>query len=277
MKMLTLRYRPWVVYAACSLAALSILTSNLRGGFLANYVESSLMTVLSPMNIALDWCIESSISFFHHYIMLVDLREENEKLIDELENSHRQEVLLEEYSILTNRYRELLGFTETFHHQTLMADVVQKHLDSWNTVFTINAGSYHGIHPAMGVINKKGVIGQVTLTAPLTSKVISIMNPQCGVAAIMQQSRISGIVTGSGQGDCIMKYASHFDRIVLGETVLTSGFDDVFEKNIPIGQVSRIEKIPGEIFQRIQIIPFVDFSEVENVILILPRNPESSE
>lgn len=277
MKMLTLRYRPWVVYAAASLVALSILTSNLRGGFLASYVESGLMTIIAPIHSVFDWSIERITALYYRYLMLVDLRKENEKLIEELGEAHRQKIILEEYSMLSQHYRELLGFTEKIQRKTMMADVIHKHLESWNTVFTINAGYLHGIRPSTGVINEKGVVGQVTLTAPLVSKVISILHPQCGVAVILQKSRVSGIVTGSGQGDCFMKYASHFDRIVLGETVLTSGFDDVFEKNIPVGQVSKIEKIPGEIFQRIQIIPFIDFTEVEKVILILPQNTESAE
>jgi rod shape-determining protein MreC len=272
MKWLTAQYRPWVVYAGSTLTALAIFTSNLRGGFLAQQIEAGLILILSPVLSTVDTVTDVSEQLWNEYIDLRNLKQENLKLMDELREAKSDRDRLTESEITSERYKQLLNLSEQFGTNTIASEVIQRSGNTWNSILLVNSGSVHGVSPFMGVISEKGVVGQVVRVTPYISKVITLLHPQCGVAVLMQKSRISGVIAGNGQGSCTLKFASHFDRVILGDTVVTSGFDAVFEKGIPVGRVTRVEKVPGEIFQRIEIMPFVEFSSVESVLLMIQQN-----
>jgi rod shape-determining protein MreC len=275
MRFITSPYRPWVVYAGCSLAALAIFTSNLRGGEVARRIESVVLSIMSPFYSSIDWTADTVSNVWTHYIYLIDVQEENLRITEELSRSQAELTNIREHLAASDRYQHLLKQPFETERKRLLAKVVRRGKQTWNSVLIIGAGKLDGVQPFMGVTSLSGVVGQAVRIAPRISKVITLLHPQSGIAVILQKSRISGIVTGSGTGTCAMKFASRFDRIILGETVLTSGLDGAFPKGVPVGQVSRIERHPGEIFQTIEITPFVDLATVEEVVLFLPDSIEN--
>ena len=274
MKLISKQYRPWLIYAGCTLSAVALFTSNLRGGFASQKIESTLLFCMTPFFQTTHWVEEHAKSAWLRYLYLIDLKDENMKLKMELEDARSRLYSLEESAIANERYRELLQFSRRLPRGKIMGDVIRKGNGSWDTILIVSAGQLEGVQSYMGAATADGVVGQVVRTAPRSSKIITFLHPQSGIAAQLQKSRIAGIVTGTGHGTCIFKFASRFRRIVLGETVVTSGLDSVFPEGLPIGQVSKIEKFPGEIFQQVEIIPFVDLSRVEEVVLFFPEVQE---
>jgi len=269
MRLVSDRYRPWVVYSGCTLIALAILTSNLKGGASAQNIESFLLILLTPLHYSMDWSLDNVSAVWNHYIYLKGLKEENLKLKYELDAMRMERTRLIDSSVALERYKQLLGFSRQFPHRKINANVVKKTNKSWNSTLLIDTGSLLGVKPAMGVATVDGVFGQVVRVGPHISKVLSLLHPNTGIAAVFQKSRVQGIVSGTARGTCVVNFVSRFDRIILGEAVLTSGLDGAFPKNVPIGQVAKIEKTPSEIFQRIEIIPFVDVTSVEEVTVFL--------
>ncbi|MBN1355156.1 rod shape-determining protein MreC [bacterium] len=271
MRFFATQYRPWVIYAACSLAALSIFTSNLRGGEAARVIESIILSFMTPLYTSVDWVADYAVAVWTEYFYLVDLRRENTFLNNKLVELEIENIQLQEKLDEIRRLRMIFDMPEGTVHRRLPAGVVRRAQQTWNTVLIVNVGSLDGIRPYMGIASSNGVVGQVVRVAPRASKSITVLHPKAGISVILQKSRISGIVSGSGSGSCILKFISRFDRVVLGESVLTSGLDGAFPKGLPVGQVCRIERNPGEIFQKIEIMPFVDLATLENVVLYLPE------
>ncbi len=69
----------------------------------------------------------------------------------------------------------------------------------------------------------------------------------------------------------IINYAQH------KETVVSSGLGGIFPKGLLIGTVSKVVKHDYGLFQDIQITPSVDFSKLEEVLIIRRDDPETEE
>ncbi|MBN1550230.1 rod shape-determining protein MreC [bacterium] len=278
MRLISERYRPWLIYTACSLCSLAFFTSNLRGGIVAEKIESGILSVMSPFYLCMDWGLDNISFYWSHYVFLVNVQHENQKLKKDLAQLQAEQMILLERIQLAERYLTLVQLPSSVTHEKIVADVVHRGSHTWDSILIINKGQNDGVQKYMGVSGQDGVIGQIARVSPNLSKVVTLIHPQSGIAALLQKSRVSGIVNGSGDGKCILKFASRFDRVILGETVITSGLDDAFPKGLPIGQVIRIDRQPGDIFQTVEILPFSDMSVIEEVVIYKPlRNGEFDE
>lgn len=57
-----------------------------------------------------------------------------------------------------------------------------------------------------------------------------------------------------------------------GDIVLTSGYGNFYPKNIRIGQVVDIEEDKGKIMKNAIIEPYVDFSKLEELLIVIPKD-----
>ena len=59
---------------------------------------------------------------------------------------------------------------------------------------------------------------------------------------------------------------------LVGDVVVTSGIDTIYPKGFVIGRVESVEK-NGPAFKRIIVKPAVDFSQLEEVLVVLTPTP----
>ena len=62
----------------------------------------------------------------------------------------------------------------------------------------------------------------------------------------------------------------------MGDKAVTSGLGRVFPKGIPVGEVIQVTDSPGELFKEVRIRPMVDFSKLEELLVILKEDPLAS-
>jgi len=274
MELISGRYRPWLIYIACSLIAIAVFTSNLRGGMLANYIESGLLIMMNPFYIAVNSMLDKANHLWNRYVFLANVEEINIHLQEEIDQKNFQLNLFREKALSVKKYRNLLEFPEYPEYRYLLADIVRKGSHSWETVLIINLGEVDGLETGYGVASPDGVIGQIVSISPRMAKVLSVLHPQSGIAGKSQQTEISGVVSGQGDGTCIFKYAHRFDRVLMGERIITSGLDGMFPAGIPIGYVTRIEKNPEDIFQKVQLEPSINLLKIEHVMVFIRHSIE---
>jgi len=63
-----------------------------------------------------------------------------------------------------------------------------------------------------------------------------------------------------------------YSDLVVGDLVVTSGIDTIYPKGLVIGKVETVEK-NGPAFKRIVVKPAVDFSQIEEVLIVLTPTP----
>ncbi|MBN1880081.1 rod shape-determining protein MreC [bacterium] len=274
MNLISTRHRPWVVYAAFTLLSLGVMTSNLRGGGIADRLEVMVLYALAPVYTTVDWILDNSVSLWNNYINLTGVQQENIELKSAVQILREEHLLLEDRAQSAERLEELIERTSSFPVVHRRANVIRRGDTLLNPIILIDMGSNQGIREGMGVASSDGAIGQVVRVGPSISKVLTLHHPDAGIGAMLQKSRVQGVVSGSGKGNCSMRFVSRFDPVTLGEMVVTSGLDGAFPKGIPIGRVSAIERDNNEIFQTLEIITEANLNTLEELIVFfIPELP----
>jgi len=134
----------------------------------------------------------------------------------------------------------------------------------------IDRGKNDGVTPDMAVISANGVVGVVSEVSKNFSTVISLLNPNSRVnARIMPINQIGTVVWLDNDATIaqVTDIPQHL-MVGIGDSVVTSGYSDVYPKDILIGTV--IEKFdnPNNTFLTIKIRLATDFKNLNNVYLI---------
>src|SRR5258708_11736185 len=90
-----------------------------------------------------------------------------------------------------------------------------------------------------------------------------------GVGGLMVGSRIQGPVGGTGDPLMVMKYISNDETVNVGQQILTSGEDQIYPKDLPVGTI--IEVKPGNPFKQIRVKPAAHLDQLEEVMVLLTR------
>ena len=101
------------------------------------------------------------------------------------------------------------------------------------------------------------------------SNVLEITDRDSGVGALLAESRIQGPVGGTGDPLMVMKYVSNDDDVKVGQQVLTSGQDQIFPKDLPVGTITEVK--PGNPFKLIRVKPAARLDQLEEVMVLLTR------
>lgn len=208
---------------------------------------------------------------WRHYIKLVGVSEENERLQQEIKRYVAMNAEYREAMATNVRLNQLLDLAHTLNEPVLHAHVIGRDPALWFKTITIDKGISAGVEKGMPVVTVEGVVGQVINVAPRFAKVLLATDPNSAVDAILQTSRALGIVKGNGQG-YRLDYVLKDKEVVDDDLVITSGMGGVFPKGLLIGRVTEIGKDKRGMFHTIAVQPAVDFRELEYVTIILKAN-----
>jgi rod shape-determining protein MreC len=112
------------------------------------------------------------------------------------------------------------------------------------------------------------LVGRIAQVGPRTAKVELLTDPDSSVAALLQTSRVTGLVVGQPDGTLRMEYIPQEENIDVGDIVLTSGLGGVMPKGLVIGQVTEVQKLDYALFQTAIVRPAIDFSRLELLLVI---------
>ena len=174
----------------------------------------------------------------------------------------------EEVFLENNRYKKLLGFKTELVFSSVVANVIGRDPSNWNAAFIIDKGEIQGLKQGMPVVSALGVIGKVAEVSKKTSKVILLIDPNFSVAAVIERSREGGLVSGTLQGMCRMRYLSSSANIEIGDKVVTSKLSSSFPEGLLIGEVVAIEESQNSPAIECLVEPAVGLSQIEEVIVI---------
>jgi rod shape-determining protein MreC len=139
----------------------------------------------------------------------------------------------------------------------------------------IDKGSNAGLATDMAVITAGGIVGKVLRVYPSTSLVLLINDQSSGVGAMLEKSRLQGVLRGTPNGEVVLERVMSDEQVAPGETVLSSGGDQIFPKGLPVGTVTKVS--PGrELFLNIQIKPAADLSRLEEVLVVTQKQEKSA-
>src|SRR6266567_4728704 len=208
-------------------------------------------------------------NIWHNYFYLRGVRQENRQLREQIEQLQLEQVRLKQDADQARRLQGLLGFKEQFIAKTTAAQVIGSSGSEQSRTVFIDKGSRDGIEPSMAVISSQGVVGKVITVFKSTAQVLLINDQQSGVGAILEQSRLQGVLKGKASGETVIDKIMSEEEVKLGDRVLTSGGDQIFPKGLPLGTVTKVAK--GTEFLQVVIKPAAELSHLEEVLVITKK------
>jgi len=277
-----LKFRPFSRYRGLPILILVLLLSFLLLTYQvrfsqerASFPKKLVMTIVAPLLRA----IQNSSAFFTSlwagYVNLRHVQQENRTLKEEVTRLRKEEMFLLETQRENERLHQILQLREDISLPTIAARVIGKDPTNWFRSILIDKGFREGIKKNAAVLSPKGLVGRVIEVMEGTSRVQLITDPNCAVGALVQAGRVGGLVVGEVGPFCRLKFLPQGAEIQVGDSVLTSGLSGLSPKGIPIGTVSAVHKKENALFQEAEVLPKVDLSSIEEVLVI--AKPSSSE
>lgn len=266
------RYRTPLGAGCLVLAALLLYSANLRQEVKTSLFEKTVLQLTSPFFKGVDALSKSLAGVWDRYVWLIDTERENVRLLTENRRLAAELNNVEEIRLANERLRRLLEFKSSVDLPALPAQVIAADASSWYRTVVIDKGSNDGVLEGMPVVSAEGVVGRVIRSAPRESRVLLLTDASSAVASLVQSNRTRGVVRG--QGDILtLDFALRQEDIDVGDRIITSGTGGIFPKGLVIGKVTRTARGQYGLFQTVTVAPAVDFSRLEEVLVLLKENP----
>jgi len=222
---------------------------------------------VTPLERVLVWVETSTSSVWHNYFYLRGVRAENRNLKAQIERMSLEQVRMSQDADQARRLQALLAFKEQFISKTMAAQVIGSSGSEQSRSVYIDKGENDGIKPDMAVITAEGIVGKVLRAYPSTSLVLLINDQSSGVGAILEKSRLQGILKGTSSGEVALEKVMSDETVPAGELVLTSGGDGIFPKGLLVGRVTKVGA-GSDLFLNIRVRPAADLSRLEEVLVV---------
>ena len=228
------------------------------------------VSAITPLERGLVWIQNGAANLWSNYFYLRGVRAENRQLKEQIEHMKLEQVRLNEDATQAHRLQALLAFKEQYISKTVPAQVIGSSGSDLSRSIYIDKGSDQGIQPDMPVITASGVVGKVLRAYPSTSLVLLINDQSSGVGAILEKSRLQGVLRGTPSGEIQLERMMSDEQVPAGETVLTSGGDQIFPKGLTVGTVAKVES-GKDLFLNVKVKPAANLSRLEEVLVVLQK------
>ncbi|RMH08393.1 MAG: rod shape-determining protein MreC [Nitrospirae bacterium] len=221
---------------------------------------------------SLDYAVRE---WWNHYVALQGIYERNRQLRQQIQILQGELNRYREQAQAAQRLAALLRFREHVPVPTVAARVIGRNASNWYQALILDKGQNDGVEKEMGVVTPAGIVGQIVKTTASTSIVLLITDPNLAVPAVIQRTRDEGLVQGIAHEQKVrMKYIPPLSAVKVGDMVVTSGLTGGFPRGLLIGEVLKVEKGPGDLFQTAWVVPSVDVQTLEEVLIILQARPQ---
>jgi rod shape-determining protein MreC len=248
-----------------------------RWGYLGP-ARSALRTALAPLQSEISRTAQELSAYFEASADVRALRARNEELEGLANNLMVENARLKEVERENESLRQLLNYTRNNPQFTYQAaSVVGRSIgvDPTNLLYYVyvDVGARDGVASGMPAITDRGLVGRVTAVGPNSAQVLMLLDPASSVNAIIQNSRVTGVVRGNINGTVSMERIPPTEEVNPGDIVLTSGLGGNFPNKLVIGQVTEVTQRDQDMFQEAQIRPTVDFGKLETLLILTAFEP----
>jgi rod shape-determining protein MreC len=224
-------------------------------------ISAALASVFYPAQMVIS-SVDEFRSVAHENEML---KEENARLRQE--TYYASEALQE-----LARLHALVRFDDKWDYPIVTARVVGHNPGRFLTTLVINRGTSRGVKEDMPVFSMNGLVGKVSKATLTHSRVQLLVDPNLKLSVLERRTRVVGFLE-SVDGRTLSAMIPTHAGVKVGDTLITSGLGGIFPKGIPVGTVTRIRPSDLEVMQLMDVVPFQEFSSLEEVF-VMGKEPE---
>ena len=233
-------------------------------------LESAVNAIAAPVESALGAATRPVADFVNNLTDINRLSDENRALQEENES------LVAEISRLRDVDKELQQLQELVNvrgnrpgERFLAANVFAREPNNQQDLVAIDRGSADGLQEKMMVLTRQGsLVGSISRVLEHTAWVTLITDQTSAVGALIQESRVQGVVVGAADGTLTMEFVEETADVKEGDLVTTSGVGGRHPPGELIGQVVEAERAAQQLFQQVRVQPLADLSRLESVLVL---------
>ena len=248
--------KEYLVLIAALLVSLILISSNnnqqvraMRGGVLDIY-----RIVQKPIYVLTDF---------------IDVRKENKRIRQKNIDLSIRVSRLSESKLENERLRDLLNFkNRSSEYEYVTSEVIGIHRGSYSSSIILDTGEKNGIVKNTPVVNSDGVVGKVVETG-MNSSIAQLLNDDnFRISVTINPGNANGIIHGD-RGLLDLREVPKGLLVTLGDTVVTSGYSDIFPSGLMVGTIKSVIEKPGYFFKEIKVEPTASMSKLNEVFLLL--------
>jgi rod shape-determining protein MreC len=270
------RYREPIYVAFLLALPFAVFAAKARKPMSLNPLDRVILALTAPMEKAIVGTVAGVQDAWQGYIALRHVREENLHLRRDLLRGRAETSSIAELKTENERLKRLLQYADRESPtRLLVAEVIAVGASPHSHVLRIARGSADGVREGAPVIAPDGIVGQVTADVTSSYAVVNlIVSPTSAVPAVSQRTRARSTVKGVGDVTrCKLEYALRTDDLQEGDLLLTAGGPGFFPKGLSIGRVVNVSKKPTGMFTAAEVVPAVNFSRLDEVMVVLDQFP----
>ncbi|MCX6730024.1 MAG: rod shape-determining protein MreC [Candidatus Portnoybacteria bacterium] len=230
---------------------------------------SFVYTVFSPVGKLFSNTGRGVTGFFQILTSIGKLNKENILLREKNTMLESEIVMLKETQKENDALKSALNISKSDQLTIDVASIIGRDIEGLRDWILINKGTKQGLAVGMTVISpEKALVGRIGEVSERFAKVILVSSKDSNIAAMLESSKTEGLVKRDEKGGIFMDFIPKTEKLELGERIITSGTDNLYFGGIFIGTIGKIDLSDNQIFQKITIIPTVNFSKLEQVLII---------
>ncbi|MDY4832838.1 MAG: rod shape-determining protein MreC [Treponema sp.] len=253
----------------------SLLLAFNSGGFVVNLKKVG-FSIISSVEKSVHFVVDGITNTVNSVGELRKLKKEYNELVLKLENYEQMQRSNADITKENERLKEQLGFSISMDEKNIPAQIISRNLDNAYSYLTIDKGSVNGIKKNMPVVafqnGNQGLVGKVIQVGTFTSQIMPIYNIKNIVSVRIQNTRDLGLVSGLGTQNqpLLLQHIRKrvMEELSYGDVVVTSGENDNYMRDIPVGTITKITALDYNSSLNIELTPIIDFARLENVIVV---------
>lgn len=265
------------------LASLVLISVSFRSGETGplSGVESAGASALRPFAVGLERVAQPFRDAYSWADSLLTARSEAEQLRAEVRDL-RQRAIQSEFALQENAYlRAQLDYIDgprfPADYRPVVAEVTGRPAGAFTQAIVIAAGSSDGVRLNDPVVTADGLVGLVTKVTPDLARVQLLTDEEAAVSAIDVRTGATGIVRHARgtRETLVLDRVRKEDVVREGNEIVTAGWragplSSLYPKGVPIGRVTSVGQTDTDLFQQVQVDPYVDFGALDAVVVLVP-------
>ena len=244
-------------------------------------IQSTGATVLRPFAVGVERVAQPFRDAYSWFDSLFTARSDAETLRTEVEEL-RQRAIQNEFALQENvtlrrllEYRDGPRFPRDF--RGLAAEVIARPAGAFTQAVVVAVGSDDGVRMNDPVVAPQGLVGLVTRVTPGTARIQLLTDQQLAVPSIDLRTGAPGIVRHARgtRETLVLDRVQKEDVVKVGDELVTagwsaSGLSSLYPKGIPVGEVTSVGQTDTDLYQQVQVDPYIDFGALDAVLVLVP-------
>ncbi len=150
------------------------------------------------------------------------------------------------------------------------AKVLSNTLDGRYNRFLINRGNSSGVEKGMGVLYNNQPVGIIYQVSQRHASVISLLNVNLNLSTSVKDKEYFGTLTWfpPNPREAILNHVPAYADVLLGDTLVTSGYSQIFPPGLHVGKVTQVTTPKGSNLHEIYVELFADFGRINYVQIV---------